>query len=74
MEKDVLLSYVERIERLQEEIKGLQSDVKEVYAEAESRGIDKDALKRIVKFRTKDPKEAEAEDCIFEEYKKLLGM
>lgn len=74
MEKEVLLSYVERIENLQEEIKGLQSDIKEVYAEADNREIDKDALKRIVKFRTKDPKEAEAEDYIFEEYKKLLGM
>ena len=29
-----LLSYVERIERLNEEIKALQTDVKEIYDEA----------------------------------------
>lgn len=48
-------SYIERIERLEQEKKDIQRDIKEVYAEAAAQGIDKKALKQVIKYRKMDP-------------------
>lgn len=48
-------SYVERIERLEEEKKEVQQDIKDVYAEAKSNGFNKKALKAVIKLRRMDP-------------------
>lgn len=55
-----LREYIERIERLEEEKKDVQSDIKEVYAEAKSQGYDKKALKAVIKLRKMD--EADRQD------------
>lgn len=47
--------YIERIERLEQEKKDIQRDIKEVYAEAAAQGIDKKALKQVIKYRKMDP-------------------
>ena len=50
----LLRQYADRIGRLNEEKKGLQSDITEVYAEAHSQGIDKKALREVVKQLEQD--------------------
>ena len=69
-----LLSYVERVERLEEEKVALQNDIKEIYAEAKSADFDVKAIKALVKIRKKDEKERQAEEYIVEQYRKALGI
>jgi len=52
-----LKSIVERVERLGMEIKGLQSDQKDIFAEAKSQGWDVKALRMILRMRQQDPDE-----------------
>lgn len=76
--KDHLRSYVERIERLNEETKSLSGDKRDVYAEAEANGFSKRAIKRVVKVRDFDRehgKEARmSEEAIFDTYMNALGL
>ena len=69
-----LLSYVERIERLNEEVKGLQTDIKEIYDEAKSNGYDVKALKAIISLRKLDDAEREEAETVLDVYKAALGM
>lgn len=69
-----LRQFVERIERLEAEMKDLQDDRKEVYAEAKGRGYDTKVIRAIVARRKKD-KEAVAEfEAVMELYMASLGM
>ena len=70
----VLLSYCERIERIEEEKKALQNDIKFIFEEAENRGFDKKALKEVLKRRKMDENDARELDFSVEVYKKALGM
>nr|WP_035830633.1 DUF2312 domain-containing protein [Kaistia adipata] len=69
-----LRSIVERIERLEEEKKGIADDIKGVYGEAKANGYDTKALRKIVALRKKDAGEREEEESILELYKNALGM
>lgn len=69
-----LLSYVERVERLEEEKVALQTDIKEIYAEAKAANFDTKAIKELVKIRKKDELERQAEEYIVEQYRKALGI
>lgn len=70
----VLQSYCERIERIEEEKKALQNDIKFIFEEAENRGFDKKALKEVLKRRKMDENDARELDFSVEVYKKALGM
>ena len=69
-----LKQLVERIEHLEEEKKGIQDDIREVYAEAKGRGFDVKAMRSIVRLRAKEPQEREEEEAILELYKDAIGM
>ena len=69
-----LLSYVERVERLEEQKAALQNDIKEIYAEAKASNFDVKAIKELVKIRKKDELERQAEEYIVEQYRKALGI
>lgn len=49
--------YIERIERLEQEKKDVQQDIKEVYIEAKQNGFNKKAIKQVIKYRKMDPDE-----------------
>lgn len=69
-----LKSFIERIERLEEEKAGLATDIKDIYAEAKSTGFDVKAIRTIVRLRKmEEEKRAEAE-AILETYKAAIGM
>ena len=69
-----LLMFVEKIERLEEEKKAIQNDIKEVFDEAKSANFDVKALKEILKIRKNDEDEQAQIDFIVCEYKTALGM
>jgi uncharacterized protein (UPF0335 family) len=63
-----LRSFVERIEVLEDEIKGLTEDKKEIYAEAKGDGFDVKILKDVVRLRKQDREEREERDTILNLY------
>lgn len=69
-----LQSFIERAERIQEEIKALKSDLNEVFAEAKSAGYDVKTMKQIIRLRSKDPADLEEENTMLEIYIDALGM
>ena len=72
--KDRLKSFVERIERLEEEKKEIADDIREVYAEAKGNGFDTKALRQIIKLRKIDVEERKEQEAILDVYKQALGM
>jgi len=70
----LLRSFVERVERLDEEIKGLNDDKRDIYAEARSNGFDVKALKAVIRLRAQDPAEREQLEGIVQTYLSALGM
>jgi uncharacterized protein (UPF0335 family) len=72
--RDQLRSFVERIERLEEEKKVISDDIKDVYAEAKGNGYDVKILRKVVSLRKKQPHEREEEDAVLDLYLHALGM
>lgn len=50
----ILRSFIERIERLEEEKKALMEDIKDVYAEAKSSGFEPKVMRQVVRLRKMD--------------------
>jgi len=71
---DQLASYVERIERLEEEKANLMADIKEVYGEARALGYDVKILRQIIRLRKIEDHTREEQEQILEVYKRALGM
>lgn len=69
---DILKSIVERVERLREEKKAIDDDVRDVYAEAKGNGFDVKAIKTIISLRAKDPKEVAEQETILDTYLRAL--
>lgn len=69
-----LRSFIERIERTEQEKKEAAELQKEVYAEAKSRGYDVKVLKKIVAMRKRDPQDLAEEEAITELYRDAIGM
>ena len=71
---DELRLLIERAERLEEEKKGIADDIKDVMAEAKSRGYDTKAIRKIMSIRKKKKEEYQEEETILEPYMTALGM
>jgi len=69
-----LLSYIERIERLEEEKRALAEDIKDVYAEAKGTGYDVKVMRKIVALRRQDHNKRREEEEILDLYMSALGM
>lgn len=69
-----LRSFIERVERLEEEKKAIADDIKEVYAEAKGTGFDTKAMRHIVRDRKKDAAERDEFEAIVDLYRSALGM
>lgn len=70
---DRLRSFVDRIERLEEEKAGLADDIKDVYHEAKGEGFDVKVLRKVISLRKKDPQERAEEEELLELYLSALG-
>lgn len=71
---DQLRLFIERIERLEEEKKGISDDIKDVYAEAKGTGFDAKIMKQIVRLRKKTRDARMEEEALLETYKAALGL
>jgi len=69
-----LMSIVERIEKLEEERKLLQGDIKDIYTEAKSAGFDTKVLRMLIASRKKDQAEWEEQQALLETYMQALGQ
>lgn len=69
-----LRTFVERIERLEEEKKEVADFIKDVYGEAKAMGFNTKILKKVVALRRKDEAERMEEDAILDTYLAALGM
>lgn len=72
--RDQLRSFVERIERLEEEKQSLASDIRDVYGEAKAMGFDTKALRQIVRERAQDVQARDEFEAILDTYRAALGM
>jgi uncharacterized protein (UPF0335 family) len=69
-----LRSYIERIERLEEDKKVIAEDIKEVFAEAKGNGFDTKIIRKIISIRKIEPTELEEQETLLDLYKAALGM
>jgi len=69
-----LKSFVERIERLEEEKKGISDDIRDVFAEAKGQGFDTKVMRQVIRLRKKEPAERQEEEALLDLYMHALGM
>jgi uncharacterized protein (UPF0335 family) len=70
---DQLRAFVERIEHVDEEIKALTEDKRDIYAEAKGQGFDVKILREVIRVRKKDQKEREEEDSLLDVYLQAIA-
>ena len=71
---DQLRLLIERIERLEEEKKGIADDIKDVYGEAKSTGFDTKTIRQIVRLRKMEKHHRDEAEMLLETYKQALGL
>ena len=71
---DQLRLFIERIERLEEEKKGLSDDIRDVYSEAKSQGYDAKIMRQIVRLRKMSKDDRAEFEAILDTYKSALGL
>ena len=69
-----LRSYIDRIERLEEEKAGLAADIRDIYAEAKGNGFDARTMRRIVTLRKLDQGERDEQEALLDLYRRALDM
>ncbi len=65
---------IERIERLEEEKKGIGDDVKDVYLEGKSTGFDPKMMREVIRLRKMSPNDRQEMEAILQSYLAALGM
>lgn len=71
---DRLRLLIERIERLEDEKKGIGDDIKDVYGEAKATGYDPQTMRRIIKLRKMKPDDRAEAEALLATYCASLGM
>ncbi len=69
---DRLRSFVERIERIDEDLKTMNEDKKGVFAEAKGEGFDVKILKEIIRLRKEDQNERDEHDTLLDLYLRAI--
>ena len=71
---DRLRTLIERIERLEEEKKGIADDIKDVYAELKAVGYDAKIARQIIRLRKMKPEDRAEMEALLDVYKAALGL
>ncbi len=71
---DRLRLLIERIERLEEEKKGIGDDIRDVYSEAKAVGYDAKIMRQIVRLRKMKPDDRREMEMVLDTYKSALGL
>jgi uncharacterized protein (UPF0335 family) len=71
---DRLRLLIERVERLEEEKRGIADDIKDTYAEAKAVGYDAKIMRQIVRLRKMNPDDRSEMEMLLDTYKRALGL
>jgi len=71
---DRLRLLIERVERLEEEKKGVADDIKDVFLEAKALGYDAKIMKQVIRLRKMQDDDRREMETILDLYKSALGM
>lgn len=69
-----LVEFLQRIQRVQGEIKELQADVREIYAEAKGEGYDPKVMKQIIRLYEMTSHDRAENEYLRQQYKQLVGI
>ena len=69
-----LRQFIEQIERLEEEKKGIAEDIKDKFLEAKATGFDPKIMKQVLRLRKKAKTDRDEEEAILDTYLHALGM
>jgi uncharacterized protein (UPF0335 family) len=69
-----LRSFIQRIERLEEEKKTISDDIREVFAEAKSTGFDPKIMRQVIRLRKMESADRQEQEALLETYLAALGM
>jgi uncharacterized protein (UPF0335 family) len=69
-----LKSFIERVERLEEEKSALTADIREVYAEAKAQGFDSKIMRQVVRLRRMDRSDRLEQEALLDLYLAAVGM
>lgn len=72
--KERFTSFIDRVERLEEEKKKITADINEVYKEAKGEGYDPKVMKQIIALRKLTPSDRAECEFLRDEYKRLVGI
>jgi uncharacterized protein (UPF0335 family) len=72
--KEHLRSFIERIERLEEEKKTLADDIREVYSEAKGTGFDTKVMRQVIRLRKMESADRQEQEAMLDLYLSALGM
>ena len=68
-----LKSFIERLERLEEDKAAISGDLKEVYAEAKGEGFDTKILRKVMRLRKQDKVKRQEEEALIDLYLSAIG-
>lgn len=71
---DQLRLFMERIERLDEEKKGISDDIRDVFSEAKGQGYDTKIMRQILKLRKMTHDDRQEMEALLDVYKSALGL
>ena len=71
---DRLRLLIERVERLEEEKKGIADDIRDVYSEAKAAGYDAKIMRQVVRLRKMPPDDRREMETVLDLYKAALGL
>lgn len=72
--KEHLRSFIERVERLEEERAALTADIREVFSEAKGQGFDTKIMRQVVRMRKLDKADFQEQEAMLDLYLSALGM
>lgn len=72
--KQHLRSFIERVERLEEERAALTADIREVFSEAKGQGFDTKIMRQVVRMRKLDRADLQEHEAMLDLYLSALGM
>jgi uncharacterized protein (UPF0335 family) len=71
---DQLRLFIERIERLEEEKKGMADDIRDVYSEAKGQGYDTKTMRAVIRLRKMEKDARDEAEYLLDTYKAALGL
>jgi uncharacterized protein (UPF0335 family) len=74
IQTEKLRSFIERIERLEGEKRGISDDIKDVYGEVKSQGYDSKIVRQIVRLHKMEKDARDEADMLLETYREALGL